>query len=78
MEVEVILRSIRAQEERLKAAVVIIELDPDCVEEDLPVEHVIVGSIGIRALRCYGQKPIFPSFGRVCVHEAPELIRKWY
>lgn len=72
LEVEVRLRG-GAGSERLQTAVVVVELHPDGVKGNGAVEHGVVRSIGVGALRRGSQVVLL---GRVLVHQRAELVAK--
>lgn len=63
--------------ERVDAAVVVVELDPDDVEKHGSVQHVIVGYIWIWTLWCRGQVVFLTSGGSTGIHEFAELAGEW-
>lgn len=75
VKIEVVLRR-GAGDKRLQAAIIVVKLHPDGVEEDLPIQHRIVRRIRIRALRSGCEEPLLAACGRVGVHEAAELVRE--
>ena len=65
-----------ASDERLRPTVVVIKLDKDSVEADGAVEHLVIGGVGVRALRGGREEPFLPGAGGVGVHEGAELVRE--
>ena len=75
LKVEVVLRG-GAGNVTLRAAVVVVELDPDCVHEDLvgAREEVAVCGVGEGTLWGGCEVPLLASGSRVGVHEGAELV----